>query len=357
MRLRGLVLALVATLAVGCGTSDSQVGGDGGGSSSSGSSGSGSGSSGSGSGGSGSSSGGSSSSSGGSGGSSGSSGSGSSSGSGGCSALTNMTIGTNISMAVTWPGTTSANAGNGTVHIWLLSDFTASGNSFSGSTRTCGTTLPGVTLTGLGSIAAGGSKVQILLGDSVWSAPSMPTYMSTGMQTGYNPGDTFTVSPTVALIGLALPQGTDPSSYAWPTSSWSFPSGTTFPDHDGDNNPGITATPQTGNGYVDPPTAVGLGGSAPSADQIYVATRSDIALSGKWNSCTDQSGTATIMHFDNHVVGCHIKGGGACTTGAANTQADFIDQNRTVYAPGSATFVAKTLAAGAKCSDVLTALP
>lgn len=268
-----------------------------------------------------------------------------------------MVVGTNISLAVTWPGTTSAQAGSGTVHIWLLSNFTASGNSFSGPTRTCGTTLPGVTLTGLGSIAAGGSKVQITLPSTVWDASQMPTYMSGGMQSGFMAGDSITVSPTVALIGLALPQGTDPASYAWPTSSWSFPSGTTFPDHDGDNNPGITATPQDTNGYVDPPTAVGLGGSAPSADQIYVATRTEVSLSGKWDSCTSQSGTATLMHFDNHVVGCHIKGGSTCTTGAANTQADFLDQNRTIYAPGSATFVAKTLSSTATCSDVLTALP
>lgn len=271
--------------------------------------------------------------------------------------VTNMTVGANITMQVTWPGTTSAKPGSGTVHIWLLSDFTASGNSFSGPARTCGTTLPAVTLTALGAAAAGGSNVQIQLGSSVWSAPSMPTYMSSGTQTGWMPGDTVTVSPTVALIGLALPSGTDPTSFTWPTSSWSFPSGTTFPDHDGDMNPGITATPASGNGFVDPPTAVGLGGSAPSADQIYVATRSEIALSGKWDSCTSQSGTATITHFDNHVVGCHVKGGSACTTGAANTQADFIDQNRTIYAPGSATFVAKTLASGATCADVLSALP
>jgi hypothetical protein len=268
-----------------------------------------------------------------------------------------MTVGTNISLSVTWPGTTSANSGSGTVHIWLLSDFTANGNSFSGPSRTCGTTLPGITLNGLGSFAAGGSNVQIQLLSNVWSAPSMPTYMSTGTQTGWSPPDTITVSPTIALIGLALPQGTDPSSFAWPSSAWSFPSGTTFPDHDGDSNPGITATPKTGNGYVDPPTAVGLGGSAPSADQIYVATRSEISLSGKWDSCTSQSGTATVMHFDNHVVGCHIKGGSTCTTGMANTQADFLDQNRTIYAPGSATFVAKTLSAGATCADVLSALP
>jgi hypothetical protein len=268
-----------------------------------------------------------------------------------------MTVGTNISLAVTWPGTNSAMAGSGTVHIWLLSDFTANGNSFTGPTRTCGTTLPAVTLTGLGQIAAGGKNVQIQLGSSVWSAMSMPTYNSSGTQTGWMPSDTITVSPTVALIGLALPSGTDPTSFAWPGSSWSFPSGTTFPDHDGDGNPGITATPASGNGFVDPPTAVGLGGSAPSADQIYVTTRSEISLSGKWDSCSAQSGTATVTHFDNHVVGCHIKGGSTCTTGAANTQADFLDQNRTIYMPGSATFVAKTLAAGAKCADVLSALP
>jgi len=268
-----------------------------------------------------------------------------------------MTIGTNITMAVTWPGTTSAKAGSGTVHLWLLSNFTANGNSFSGPTQTCGTTLPAVTLTAIGAIAAGGNNVQIQLGSSVWTSMSMPKYTSNGTQSGYQPSDTFTVSPTVALIGLALPSGTDPSSYTWPSSAWSFPSGTTFPDHDGDGNPGITATPASGTGFVDPPTAVGLGGSAPSADQIYVVTRTEVALSGKWDTCTSQSGTATLAHFDNHVVGCHIKGGSACTTGAANTQADFIDQNRTIYAPGSATFVTKTLSAGATCADVLSALP
>jgi hypothetical protein len=267
-----------------------------------------------------------------------------------------MVIGTNVSLSVTWMGTTSAQSGSGTVHIWLLSNFTANGNSFGGSTQTCGTTLPGVTLTTIGSIAAGGSKVQIVLGPSVWSSMSMPTYMSSGTQTGYSPPDTFTVSPTVALIGLALPQGTDPSTYAWPASSLGFPSGTTFPDHDGDGNEGITATPQSGNGYVNPPVQVGIG-NEPKADQIYIATRTEISLSGKWDSCTSQSGTATVTHFDNHVVGCHVQGGSACTSGAANSQADFLDQNRTAYIPGSATFVAKTLPAGAKCADVLTAVP
>jgi hypothetical protein len=64
-----------------------------------------------------------------------------------------------------------------------------------------------------------------------------------------------------------------------------------------------------------------------------------------------------VTLFDNHVVGCHINGGSACTTGAANTQADFIDQNRTIYKPGTATFAAQALASGGTCADALSALP
>jgi hypothetical protein len=266
-------------------------------------------------------------------------------------------VGANVSISVTWPSSTASNSGTGTVHVWLFSKMTANGNNFSGTSQTCGIKLPDVQLNGLGSLAAGGSKVQIQIPAEVWSAPTMPTYSSTGSQTGWGPPSTFTIDPTLALIGLKLPSGTDPTSYAWPSSSWSFPSGTTFPDDDGDGNLGITASPLSGNGYVYPPTAIGLGGSAPSADKAYIATRTRMSLSGRWTSCTDLAGTATVSNFDNHVVGCHIHGGSQCTTGSANTQADFIDQNRTIYAPGSATFVAKALSASATCADVLSALP
>jgi hypothetical protein len=274
-----------------------------------------------------------------------------------CPPMAAMTVAANIDIKVTWPATTAGNGGTGDVHVWLLSKFTANGNQFTGTSQTCGLSLPDLTLNGLGSIAAGGSKVQIQIPPGVWAAPSMPSYMSTGSQMGWSPPSTFRIDPTLALIGLTLPGGTDPTSYAWPTSSWSFPTGTTFPDHDGDSNPGITASPLMGNGYVLPPTAIGLGGSAPAADQVYLATRTRVSLNGQWTTCTDLAGNATVMSFDNHVVGCRIKGGTACTTGAANTQADFLDQNRTVYVPGAATFVAKTLAANGTCADALAALP
>jgi hypothetical protein len=366
---RGSFVALSGAVAMACGASNSQVAGDAGASSGSGSgsstSSSSSGSSTSSSGSSGSSGGSTSSGSGGGSGGSTSSGSGGSSGSSGgsdydggaCTAVTSLTVAANITISVTWPATTAGNAGTGDVHVWLLSKFTANGNQFTGSSQTCGLSLPDLDLNALGTIAAGGSKVQIQIPATVWANPSMPTYASTGSQTGWGPPSTFSIDPTLALIGLSLPSSVDPTTYVWPSSSWTFPSGTTFPDSDSDGNPGITASPLSGNGYVLPPTAIGLAGSAPGADQAYIATRTRVSLSGNWTSCTALSGSATVMNFDNHVVGCHIKGGSTCTTNAANTQADFLDQNRTVYAPGSATFVAQVLDSTATCADALSALP
>jgi hypothetical protein len=199
----------------------------------------------------------------------------------------------------------------------------------------------------------GGTKVQITFPSTVWSAPSMPKFDIQGMASGWDPGATLTFNPVLALIGLRLP---DPN-VSWPSSSWTFPSSAQFPDDDGDGNPGVTPVPLNGNGYVLPPTGLGALGSAPAADKIYIASRNELSLSGSRTSCTDASGMATVTYFDNHVVGCHIANGSDCTTGSANTQADFIDQSRTIYAVAGATFVTRQLAATATCADVLSALP
>lgn len=61
----------------------------------------------------------------------------------------------------------------------------------------------------------------------------------------------------------------------------------------------------------------------------------------------------TFMHFDNHMVGCHISGGGECTP----AEVKFIDDNRTIYTVASATAEAKTISDAATCADVRNALP
>jgi prepilin-type processing-associated H-X9-DG protein len=264
-------------------------------------------------------------------------------------------------MSVTWPSTVSASQGTGTVRLWLLVNLSvtagtgaAGGNlKLSGKTQSCGTTLPPLSLNAAGQLVAGGSMVQVTFPASVWSAPSMPKFDTTGTASGWDPGSTLVFDPVLALIGVALP---DPN-IAWPSSSWTFPSGVRFPDDDGDGQPGITAVPLSGNGHVLPPTGLGVFGSAPTADKIYIATRNKLSFSGTRSSCTDAAGTANVAYFDNHVVGCHVSNGSNCTTGSANTQADFVDQSRTVYAISNASFVAKQLATTATCADVLTTLP
>ena len=193
----------------------------------------------------------------------------------------------NITISVTWPATTAGNSGTGTVHVWLLAKLTANGLQFTGQSQTCGISLPDLALNAIGTIAAGGSKVQITIPASVWEAPSMPTYASTGSLTGLGSAEHLHHRSDARAHRPRAPGVSDPATYAWPSSSRG-PSrlGTTFPDSRQRQQPGHHREPLSGNGYVLPPTAIGLAGSAPGADQAYIATRTQVSLSGNWTSCT-----------------------------------------------------------------------
>jgi len=276
---------------------------------------------------------------------------------GACPQVASLVEAAHVTLAVTWPGTTSTSQGSGTVDIWILANLTVAGSApnlmLGGKAQTCGTTLPPIALNGAGTLVAGGSKVQITFPAAVWTAPSMPKFDIQATASGWDSGSMLIFKPVLAPIGAAMP---DPAA-AWPTSAWSFPAGTQIVDADGDGKPGFTAVPLTGNGVVLPPTGLGLFGSAPSADKLYIVAKNNLSLNGTRTSCTDASGTANVTEFDNHVVGCHVRNGADCTTGMPNTQADFVDTSRTVYVPGTATFKAKQLPATATCADVLSALP
>jgi hypothetical protein len=345
-----LALTPVTLGTAACGASDSQTGNDSGAGSSSGSNGS-SGSSGS-SGANGSSGSSSSGASGSSGGSSGSGGPGD--GGGSCPAQTSLTRAVKISLPVTWPaqGQTTL-SGSDAAYVWLLEAYpTVSGNALTGSFQTCKLQLPDVTLGALVGLVLGGTKVQIQIPPAAWA--SVPATPVAATQTGWNPPSPFNTNAPIDLVGLKLPSGTDPA-LAWPGAPSGFPSGTTYPDDDGDHNPGVTGTPLTGNGYVLPPTD---GLAQHTADKVYIVSRNQFGLNGAWtgSGCTDQSGTATAMLFDNHVVGCHVSGGSDCTTGSGS-QADFLDTNRTVYTAQTGSFAAKILASTAQCADAISALP
>ena len=263
---------------------------------------------------------------------------------GDCEARSSWTDALHYTLQVTWPSTTAGDSGKGAIHIWSRVQFTANGNDLDVGLHACGSVLPETNLTLAGRLATGGEKVLIEVPGEVWDAPSIPVTMASGTQSGTGVGSEVKFT-YVSLLGVTM---ADPMA-AWPDSGADMDA---F-DLEKDGPKGYTAAPRKGGGYVLPPTAVGLGGSAPSADKVYLVSRQAMTLTGKRTACDAYSGTAAITAFDNHVVGCHISGAADCTAG----QTDFVDQNRMRYMVSSATYEAKTVAEDATCAEVRAALP
>jgi hypothetical protein len=165
--------------------------------------------------------------------------------------------------------------------------------------------------------------------DAVWEAAVKTTFPGTGVQSSFDVNSKVHLDASPVLLGLTM---TDPTA-AWPALA-----NIQSADTDGDGHPGITSIPRSGGGFSLPPTSIL---QTSHADQLYIASRTTAVLD------------ANVLAFDNHVIGCHIQGGGDCA--AADYQ--FVDTNRTVYTVTGATFVAKVVPDAATCADVRAALP
>lgn len=265
-------------------------------------------------------------------------------GSGGdCAPRATFTEASHEVLSVTWPAGSATTAGSGKVHVWGKTVFTVSGNTLSGSLQACGTVLPSATLSGL----VGGGMILIEVPPAAWDSSHQAQFQVDGTQSGWSVGSTLMYG-YAALIGFTM---TDGATAAWPSSYTGI---TMTTDPDGDGNPGLTSIPRSSTGYVLPPTsALGALGVGSRADQVYLVIRHVASMMLSRTSCTDASGTVDFTHFDNHVIGCHVSGGGACSS----SEVQFIDDNRTIYAVTSATIATKIVADGATCADVRAALP
>jgi hypothetical protein len=175
----------------------------------------------------------------------------------------------------------------------------------------------------------------------------MARYATEGTQAGWNVGSSVSYDSAL-LVGLG---STSSATAAWPPSYTGIMGAN---DADGDSIPGLTAVPRNGGGYVLPPTsAIGavLGGAR--ADKVFLVSRNVASAMLTRTSCDEASGMANVTHFDNHVIGCHVSGGGDCDA----SQIKFIDDNRTVYTVSSATIKTKIVPDSATCTDVRAALP
>lgn len=261
-----------------------------------------------------------------------------------CEARESWTEAMHYTLDVTWPGTTAGEAGSGKIEIWSRGKFTATGDTLEIGLHACGSVLPETKLSIAGQAAAGGEKVLIQVPDAMWDAPSVPITMGTGKQSGFGVGSDVEFS-YLSLLGVNL---ADPMA-AWPE----FGADIEAVDVEGDGSNGYTATPKEGGGFVLPPTAIGILGTGPKADKVYLVSRQGMALKGKRTACDVHSGTAEVSAFDNHVVGCHVKDEAECTA----DQSDFVDRNRMRYMVTSATYQAKVVDDDASCADVRAALP
>ncbi len=257
---------------------------------------------------------------------------------------------TRVRVNISWPETLIV-AGSGVATIWLFSEITtdptpnADGSyNLTSVTKSCGTNLPDLTKGAL----AGGGLVQINFAEAIWDAPSMPTTTTTGTASSDRGDATVSLQPSGSVIGYSL---TDVINDPWPASGTEMAATATDPDGDGDI--GITGVPNGADPYTLPPVSVPSALFGPYADQLYISTRVVMQLTGQRTGCTTASGTASVTKFDNHIMGCRLDTGAECS----QVEAQFVDDNRTVYDLGDGTYDQVMLNAGATCADVRAALP
>lgn len=279
-----------------------------------------------------------------------------------CPAMTYPTsVGTLVTVAVSWPGTAAVAKGSGNFYIWLLTTYSAdSSNKITGTTFSCGNAPAVLTLSATGDIALGVPTGMTGLIKPEYPADSWdgtPGTAITGTLGGTNIGSSFEIDPSVTLYGLKASDPLSDPTMKWPGSYSALTmSDLTYADGGayvaGTGHPGIRGTFDSTPPYYLSGTSLAPG--APKADQFWSATRTQLSLYGLSKSCTETTGKANVTLINNRVVGCElVDDGGPCTT----DQYGFLDSNTTQYAPGSATFDSKDLASTATCADVLTALP
>jgi|GEM_PF-3928809 len=256
---------------------------------------------------------------------------------------TDYTMATHIVMNVTWPKTTAkvgpitvtvVPAGSGQVHLWSRSYFEEDGNTSEIRSKSCGSTLPPIQT----SAVAGNEKLLPVIPNASWDKPDMPEFLGSATKTG----NSVVASTGVALVGLTM---------STPTGTWPARTAIMGVDHDSDGFAGLAAIPKTSDGYSEVPLDLDR---TKRADRMDLAIRTVMTLNSTVEGCPETyNGTASVSKFENHIIGCHVKGGGECS----DTQKNFVDSNRTVYTVKSATFTAKRVSDDASCADVRAALP
>lgn len=227
--------------------------------------------------------------------------------------------------------------GRGTITVYLRGDLTdvkCDGTGGMGTIKACGTVLPGF------KSDANCDAFQITFPDALWDNPNLPTFMTTGSTTGFNPGDTLTLAEATGLLGIDLPD----QDGAWPASVSA--GGFTMVDSDMDGKDGITIKMgRIGETWTEaglcggfslpfvfrgaPLDALGaLDDNGEKAETLYIGVRTRLGGSGQIGSdCQSGVGDSQATYVDSRVFGCITTAGNTCDA----TQTEFVDNSAPNY--------------------------
>ena len=236
-------------------------------------------------------------------------------------------------------------SGRGPITVYLRGELTGvceDGSGGIGTIKGCGTELPAF------RSDANCEAYQIEIPDEIWDQPSMPSFMTTGMSSGFNPGDILTLNTASGLVGIDLESDTA----TWPTSAetgtFSCGGGKTgaqcFPDDDGDGKPGITirigkigqrfgtdtCTNTEPYMFYGAPLDVlsALDHGSTRANTLQIGLRTRLGGQGMIGSdCASGVGDATAENLDSRVLDCATTDNQPCDA----AQATFVDDQAPTY--------------------------
>jgi hypothetical protein len=248
------------------------------------------------------------------------------------------------------------NPGRGKMSIYLMGELTGvcdDGTGGMGTLHACGSELPAF----LADVTCDAYQLQI--DDAIWDKPTMPRFTTTGMTTGFNPGDTLTLAKASGLVGIFLtasdatwPKSTETTGLKCKDAMGMMQMGMgCFPDQDGDGKPGITVTLKNSGTYPGAmcscnnmpytyrgtPTdtlagaagACGAGGGV-RATEVHVGLRSTLGGSGVIGAdCMSGKGDATTpdLAIESRVFSCKSADMGATAADCTDAESQFVDDN------------------------------
>lgn len=255
-----------------------------------------------------------------------------------------------VAFNVVWVGTSFAGLipiiapGEGELSFIVLADILNAGSGTMAVAQACAASVPDFE----SSLPL--ERYSAHFPEAMWESARMPRFQVTTRYGCFDPGCAFDTEPFFAQLGsqLATPSG------AWPMRG----AGNGWPDHDGDQRPGITAQmrgpteqDKRGRAYAYPPITPVL---LRRARELMFGLRVGVTLRGELDGCDRLKGEAPMGSIDTRAIECVAADGfGQCNA----DELAFLDDNLPVWTVRGGSFRGIRVDDTADCAAARGAFP